>query len=387
MAADAWPLGRASLPADLPLVGMTVSVKDNISVAGLPWTAGHPLFARRTGTEDASIVRRLRQLGASIVGVSPTDAGGFGVTTPSVVNPLAPDLIAGGSSGGTAVAVATRLADLGIGTDTAGSIRIPAACCGLFGFKPSFGRLAMDGVWPLSPRFDHLGFVTRGIDELELTISSVMPNSMSPARAYAVVGFDPTRIRRCESPIAKMFEFVLQRLRSTGVLVREIELPDADGAVAAHGALTIADAQAVYSHLADEGLRQLGEAARRALAHVVEPAARVAAEERCEKARSQTESCFDEVDVILAPTLPIDVPRVGQRRIDLDGRCIPLIAALVAETCLANISGGPSVAIPVPQLARSAIPFSLLLTAACGEDASLLQFARDTSRELRGELR
>ena len=96
--------------------------------------------------------RRLRQAGARIVGVTRTDAGGFGVTTPEVENPVAGGRTVGGSSGGSAAAVAAGLADVALGTDTGGSVRIPAACTGLIGFEPTRGRIGNDGVWPLSPR-------------------------------------------------------------------------------------------------------------------------------------------------------------------------------------------------------------------------------------------
>ncbi len=120
-----------------PLAGLRVAVKDNIAVAGLPFTAGHPLFSDRTADTDAPAVRQLRDAGARIVGVTYTDAGGFGVTTPVVKNPAAPGRTVGGSSGGSAAAVAAGLADVALGTDTGGSVRIPAACTGLVGFKPT----------------------------------------------------------------------------------------------------------------------------------------------------------------------------------------------------------------------------------------------------------
>ena len=147
-----------------PLSALRVAVKDNIAVRGLPFTAGHPLFADRIAQEDAWAVRRLREAGARIVGVTRTDAGGFGVTTPEVENPAAPGRTVGGSSGGSAAAVAAGLADVALGTDTGGSVRIPAACTGLIGFKPTRGRISNDGVWPLSPSFDHVGVIGRDLD-------------------------------------------------------------------------------------------------------------------------------------------------------------------------------------------------------------------------------
>src|SRR5690242_1409067 len=133
--------------ADGPLAGLRVAVKDNIRVDGLPFTAGLPMYRGRVASRDATAVRLIREAGAQIVGVTCTDAAGLGVATPAVTNPASPDHIAGGSSGGAAAAVAAGDADLGLGTDTGGSVRIPAACCRIYGFKPSHGRVSTDGVW------------------------------------------------------------------------------------------------------------------------------------------------------------------------------------------------------------------------------------------------
>src|SRR6266852_3751861 len=147
-----------------PLAGLRVAVKDNIAVAGLPFTAGH----------DAPAVRQLRDAGARIVGVTRTDAGGFGVSTPVVKNPAAPGRTVGGSSGGSAAAVAAGLADVALGTDTGGSVRIPAACTGLIGFKPTRGRIATDGVWPLAPSLDHIGVIGRDLDIVARTTEALL---------------------------------------------------------------------------------------------------------------------------------------------------------------------------------------------------------------------
>src|SRR5579863_2193597 len=155
-------LGRS----DGVLSGVDLCVKDNIAVKGQPFTAGHPLFAERRGQTTAPAVELLLQAGARLVGMTRTDSGGFGVTSPGVKNPVLPGRSVGGSSGGAAAAVAAGLADLGLGTDTGGSVRIPAACTGLFGFKPSLGRVPTEGVWPLAPSFDHVGLLSRELPVL-----------------------------------------------------------------------------------------------------------------------------------------------------------------------------------------------------------------------------
>src|SRR5262245_35584175 len=159
----------SGVPSQGPLAGLRLGVKDNIAVAGLKWTAGLPLFADRIAEHDAPCVAALRAAGAEVVGTVATDSAGFGMMTPGVINPLAADRTVGGSSGGSAAAVAAKLADIALGTDTAGSVRVPAACCGLYGLKPTCGRISLDGVTPLSRSFDHVGILAADLNVLART--------------------------------------------------------------------------------------------------------------------------------------------------------------------------------------------------------------------------
>src|SRR5262245_13213155 len=167
----------SGVPSQGPLAGLRLGVKDNIAVAGLKWTAGLPLFSARMAEHDASCVAALRAAGAEITGTLATDSAGFGMMTPGVINPLAADRTAGGSSGGSAAAVAAGLVDIALGTDTAGSVRVPAACCGLYGLKPTYGRISLDGVTPLSRSFDHVGVLAADIDALERTARVLLADS------------------------------------------------------------------------------------------------------------------------------------------------------------------------------------------------------------------
>jgi Asp-tRNA(Asn)/Glu-tRNA(Gln) amidotransferase A subunit family amidase len=139
-----------------PLHGVPVAVKDLVDVAGVVTGAGSPKLAGNLATRDAEVVARLRAAGAVVVGKTRTHEFAYGVLTPGTANPWDLARIAGGSSGGSAAAVAAGLVAAALGTDTAGSVRIPAACCGVVGFKPSLGRVPVAGVWPLSWSCDPL---------------------------------------------------------------------------------------------------------------------------------------------------------------------------------------------------------------------------------------
>ena len=133
-----------------PLHGVPLAIKDLADVAGTVTGAGSPKLAGNLAARDAEVVARLRAAGAVVVGKTRTHEFAYGVLTPGTVNPWDPARIAGGSSGGSAAAVAAGMVTAALGTDTAGSIRIPAACCGLVGLKPTWGRVPATGVWPLS---------------------------------------------------------------------------------------------------------------------------------------------------------------------------------------------------------------------------------------------
>ncbi len=173
-----------------PLDGRTVAVKDVFAVAGFPVGAGNPTWLSQAEPElaDAWAVGALRAAGASIAGIARTDELAFSLSgsnghygTPP--NPAAPGLVTGGSSSGPASAVATRQADIGLGTDTAGSVRVPASVCGLFGLRPTHGAVPADGLVHLAPSFDTVGWLTAG-PELLAAVGSVLlpPGPAAPPR-------------------------------------------------------------------------------------------------------------------------------------------------------------------------------------------------------------
>ena len=155
-----------------PLEGLTIGVKANIAVAGLPWTAGMALFRTRIAAHDATTVRLLREAGAAIIGTCNMDEAAYGTHTDNpwfgaTHNPHALVYTAGGSSGGSGAAVAAGLCDAALGTDTMGSVRIPAAYCGVYGFKPANAAVSQDGLELCGPTLDVIGPIARSLDMLE----------------------------------------------------------------------------------------------------------------------------------------------------------------------------------------------------------------------------
>jgi len=167
-----WTAEENAEQSDGPLAGMTVGVKANIAVKGMPFHAGLGAWTRREADADAEVVKRLREAGAVIVGITNMEEGALGAKTDNphfgpTHNPHRKGYSPGGSSGGSAAAVAAGLCDVALGTDTMGSVRIPAAHCGVYGFKPSSDRVSQDGLLPADPSLDAIGPLARDLDTLE----------------------------------------------------------------------------------------------------------------------------------------------------------------------------------------------------------------------------
>jgi aspartyl-tRNA(Asn)/glutamyl-tRNA(Gln) amidotransferase subunit A len=364
-------------PVPGPLNGITVAVKDNIAVAGAPFTAGLPLFADRVAVHDAEIVRRLKESGARVVGVTRTDAGGLGVTTPEVQNPVLPGHVVGGSSGGSAAAVAAGRASVGLGTDTGGSVRIPAACCGLVGFKPTHGILPLDGVWPLAPDFDAVGLMASDVGTIERVAATLFPTRVPRSERPLRLGVDRIRLAACEPLVIAVVERALLRLADAGIAAHDVSLPAREATMAAHGVRVLDAARLLYSRAWQDSSDQFPAAARRALATAesLTDDDISAARALTETIAAQLDAAFQALDAVVTPTLPVLPPSSDTRRVAFGGREVPVVSALVAETCLANLAGVPALSLPCPNPQNAFV--SLQLMSPRRDDARLIAIARE----------
>jgi len=367
-----------------PLHGVRLAVKDNIPVEGFRFTAGHPLFHYRRAPYTAPAVQLLLDAGAVIVGTTCTDAGGFGVTTPGVLNPVFGDLIVGGSSGGAAAAVASGDADIAIGTDTAGSIRIPAACTGLFAYKPSYDVVSVSRVWPLSRTFDHVGLLARSSNllvsasQVLLGFAQDIPKRGEPRPLrIGVEAKQPIfRSARVRSGLARITEL----LRSLGHTVVPVELPERDAAIEAHGIITMIDASRVYKGLTAHERNRLGAAAVRAL-----NTAERLPDSRLEYARyvlgeirTRFSNLYASVDILLLPTLPARAPRVHDKTVKVGQMELPVLRAMIYETFMLNMCGAPVVVLPDLRPADGStepVPFSFQIAGPPRADLDILWFS------------
>lgn len=360
-----------------PLEGLRLCVKDNIEVEGQPFSAGHPLFVDRCGSTTAPAVGRLLAAGAVMNGMTRTDSGGFGMTTPDVLNPRFPGHTVGGSSGGAAAAVSAGLADIGLGTDTGGSIRVPAACTGLFGFKPSRGRVPVEGIWPLAPSFDHAGLLARDLETIARSAEVLLGGdewradhrtSSTSSKPLTIV-VDRSAPAYEDATVRRGFDGVLAALRRAGHVIKRGELPDPPTIAGFFGALVVAEASRVYAALSIADRLLLGPAAQRALARPLERATLDLSRSGLDSAAGIYTGVLSDCDVFLSPTMYVAPPRNGVHTIDAGGRRWNVLQVLLSGTCFGNFTGAPTLAVPVDDA------FSIHLTVRHGDDATLFGIA------------
>jgi aspartyl-tRNA(Asn)/glutamyl-tRNA(Gln) amidotransferase subunit A len=359
-----------ALPDESP-AGVPLAVKDLFDTAGLVTTYGSPLFAAHVPAATAPAVTALEAAGYGVVGKTNLHEFAYGTTSENphfgiVPNPSAPGRVAGGSSGGNAAALALRAADVALGTDSGGSIRIPAACCGVVGFKPTYGLVSLEGCFPLAPSFDHAGPMARDVrtceDALGVLGSSFEARALESLEQVAVAvawldEADPLVRARVEDA-ATAFP------RRAAVTVPRPEGVD-------H--LFMREVAGVHGELFAENADLYGEDVRIKIERcleVTEAEAERAAERRAEY-REAAASALDGFDLVLTPTLPCVAPLIGAGEPgDLGVR-----RSLIQFTFPFNALGWPALALPCG-LAEDGLPASAQLAGRPGADALVLAAGR-----------
>lgn len=331
-----------------PLAGFTLAVKDLIAVAGWPIGAGTRL---REGAgpeaQDAPVVAALRRAGAILVGTTALHEIALGVTgvnayggTPE--NPRAPGCIPGGSSSGSAAAVADGSARVALSTDTGGSGRIPAALCGVVGFKPAHGDYALDGVLPLAPTFDHVGVIARSVEDV-CRVHAILARPVPAGGRAPRIGLVRPSLETASAEVAGAVERALAGLAAAGCAVREVEMADDEDVLWASTTVIFAEAAATHAASRERWATHAGADVRARL----ETGAQLPRRDYEEALRRRVaiarhvDRGLAELDVVLTPTVPIRPPGLAVAH----DPALP--SRLVANTRLANLTGVPAISLPL----------------------------------------
>ena len=376
-----------------PLHGIPLALKDLVDTAGVRTTAASHLFEKRVPAEDAFIVKRLKAAGAVLLGKLNLHEfayggsgiiGAFGITR----NPWDSERITGGSSSGSAAAVAAGLCLGAIGTDTAGSIRLPSAFCGISGFKPTLGLVSAHGVVPLAPTYDHVGPMARTAEDCALMLDAIAaydswdPHSSTvQSGGYAQSLADKTEKLRLGIPdqfffddldpeVTAAFDETIRIARSMPSETKSVSIPvDTDRTVHVYEAY-----QYHAKYLPGSADKYQTETLRRIMA-----GEKVTADEyQGKKAdlhelRRKAARIFDDVDLILTPTVPVLPPVIADLQAHPE-QLRPAEIVMLRNTRPFNVLGLPSISIPCG-FSKGGLPIGLQITGPAHEDAAVLRFA------------
>jgi aspartyl-tRNA(Asn)/glutamyl-tRNA(Gln) amidotransferase subunit A len=370
-----------------PLHGIPMSVKDLFDIAGQPTTAASKVLDGQVAKKDATAVARLRDAGAIFIGktnlhefaLGPTgEDSAFGL----VHHPMDTGRLAGGSSSGSAAAVATLMGLASLGSDTGGSIRIPAAACGIVGLKPSFGEVPLEGAVPLSITLDHAGPLTRSVRDAA-TLWSVLaakpsgpiaPPAPDSITLGAAVGYFTNPLA---DEVRAAFDAAITALRNAGVNIRPVEIAGAERIVETYSHISLPEAAVWHAPYMETRPAEYTNAVRTRLEAGQKTTAvqYLAARQRRLTFIDAVDAALTSCHALVLPTLPILAPRIGVSEVMLDPihhQTMAVRAAMLRLTQLFNLTGHPAITLPV---AVPDLPVGLQLVGHRGATADLLAVA------------
>jgi aspartyl-tRNA(Asn)/glutamyl-tRNA(Gln) amidotransferase subunit A len=400
-------LRRGSQRKHSPLLGIPITLKDNLWTRGIRSTAGSKILRDFVPPEDSTVARKLIRAGAILLGKTNLNEFAYGITGGNahygpVRNPWALDRMSGGSSAGSAAAIAAGLCTASAGTDTGGSIRVPSCFCGTVGLKPTFGRVSVFGAMPLSPSLDHVGPMTRSVRDSAILLGvmagrdSLDPTSSpKPVEDYRGALRKPLRKFRLGRPrehywkkldaeVRRAVEAALRDMENRGAIVNEVSLPHLIASLDAATEISLAEALHVHeaagyfpSRSADYGeeVRQRIESGSNVPAHRY-----LGGFDVRKRLLAEFDAAFESVDAVVAPTLPVPAPRIDAESVRIDGEQVGARPAIVGHSRPANFTGLPAISIPCG-FTREGLPVGLQLVGRAFDETTLLRIAYSYERE------
>jgi aspartyl-tRNA(Asn)/glutamyl-tRNA(Gln) amidotransferase subunit A len=377
-----------------PLHGIPISLKDLIDLEGTPTTAGSLVRKEHVAAADAPVTRLLREGGAVFVGKTNLHEFAFGTTTEDsgfglARNPHDPLRSPGGSSGGSAIAVATGMSLGTVGTDTGGSIRIPAAACGIVGLKPEWGKVSAAGVVPLSRQLDHVGPLAASVSDAWLLYNALLPPSSRVNTLPETASIKGLRLGvptgylfdRLDTDVEANVLATIERFKQLGATVTEVALPHAEYIATVYLHLVFGDAAEYHARTLESRPQDYTPNVRMRL----EMARYVLAEDYIRALRgkalvaNEVERALTGVDALICPALSIPAPPIGAATVPVKGGADAVRTLMLRCTQPFNLSGHPAIALPCGET-PAGLPIGLQLVGHKGRTPALVQAALAVER-------
>lgn len=392
---------RSSTRVGSPLLGIPITLKDNLWTRGIRSTAGSKILRDFVPSEDSTVARKLGRAGAVLLGKTNLNEFAYGITGENAHygaarNPWALDRMTGGSSAGSGAAIAAGLCVASVGTDTGGSIRVPSAFCGAVGLKPTFGRVSVFGTMPLSPSLDHVGPIARSVADAAIVLGLIAgrdpldaSSSSKPVEDFGAALKKPLRKFRLGRPaqhywekldeeVRRIAEAALRDLERRGAIISEVSLPHLKESLEAATEISLAEALHVHqaaryfpARAADYGeeVRLRIESGAKVPAHRY-----LAGFDVKKRLMAEFDAAFESVDAIVAPTLPVPAPPIGAECVRVDGEEIATRPAIVGHCRPANFTGLPAISVPCG-FTSEGLPVGLQFIGRAFEESTLLRIA------------
>lgn len=388
-----------------PLHGIPVAIKDVIYTKGIRTTMGSKIFEHFVPSYHATVVQKLIDAGAIIIGKTHTHEFAFGPTGDrSLVgpcrNPYNPDKMTGGSSSGSAAAIAANMISIAIGTDTGGSVRIPASACGVVGMKPTFGLISAYGIHPTAYSLDHPGPMTNTVKDNAIMLNIVSGYDKKDSHSLSKSKEDYTRLlgenikgkiiglpsyffQQIDRSVEEVMGHVIDVYTNLGAVMKEVELAKIDE-ISDHQVTTIqAEAYAIHNKNMELNRSDYDhELAKRLQASKGVQAYQYVIAQRMKKQLIHAfNEIFEDVDVLLTPTLPILPPSIDQREIRIGEHSEPVRSALLRLTAPINYTGNPGISLP-SGITKEGLPIGFQLIGKHEKEALLYQIAYAYEQEI-----
>ncbi|CAN7247888.1 amidase [Mesorhizobium caraganae] len=365
-----------------PLDGIPYAAKDMFETRGIRTTGGSKVLENNVPDTSAAAISLLDAAGAALIGKTNLHEFAYGATgenrwAGTVVNPHDETRLAGGSSSGSAAAVAAGIVPFALGTDTGGSVRVPAALCGIAGYKPSYGLISLDGVIPYCWSLDHAGVLATSVEDLALVVrhlAKLLP-ATQPGTALRVALVEGCE-DKCEDSVRDAFLATKAHVRRLGATFHAIELPDQSEARTVSLTIQLAETVTYHGPNLARARDRFGADIRTGM--VLGQFLSAESYIQCKRVQGTYRRAFAQTmqtfDVLLTPACPITAPQVGTVDVDIAGKTIPLGDALTLFTSFFNLVGAPALVLPVAS-PSSGLPVAVQIVGSPGSDAQLFAIA------------